>query len=101
MEIGGEYTLAAARAEGVSALRWHNLALRFQGDKITGLVDGREVVSTNSNHYKKGMAGLLAPLHQKRVCTPYFDNLSIKPLGRNAATSPLTARDHRPMYPQH
>ena len=101
VEIGGEYTLAAARAEGVSALRWHNLALRFQGDKITGLVDGREVVSTNSNHYKKGMAGLLAPLHQKRVCTPYFDNLSIKPLGRNAATSPLTARDHRPMYPQH
>lgn len=101
VEIGGEYTLAAARAEGVSALRWHNLALRFQGDKITGLVDGREVISTNSDHYKKGMAGLLAPLHQKRVCTPYFDNLSIKPLGRNAATSPLTARDHRPMYPQH
>lgn len=101
VEIGGEYTLAAARTEGVSALRWHNLALRFQGDKITGLVDGREVISASSDHYKKGMAGLLAPLHQKRVCTPYFDNLSIKPLGRNAATSPLTARDHQPMYPQH
>ena len=100
VEIGGEYTLATARVEGVSALKWHNLALRFQGDKITGLVDGREVISANSNHYKKGMAGLLAPLQQKRVCTPYFDNLSIKPLGRNSATSPLANKDRRPMYPQ-
>ncbi|MCR5433367.1 MAG: galactosylceramidase [Bacteroidaceae bacterium] len=101
VEIGGEYTLGTVQVEGVSALQWHNLKLRFQGDKITGSVDGKEVLSVNSGHYKKGMAGLLAPLQKKRVCTPYFDNLSIKPLGRNAATSPLAAKDRRPMYPIH
>ena len=101
VEIGGEYTLGTVQVEGVSALQWHNLKLRFLGDKITGSVDGKEVLSVNSGHYKKGMAGLLAPLQKKRVCTPYFDNLSIKPLGRNAATPPLAVKDHRPMYPIH
>ena len=93
--------MGTVQVEGVSALQWHNLKLRFLGDKITGSVDGKEVLSVNSGHYKKGMAGLLAPLQKKRVCTPYFDNLSIKPLGRNAATPPLAVKDHRPMYPIH
>lgn len=100
VEIGGEYTLSTAQVEGVSALQWHNLRLCFLGDKITGYVDGREVLNATSNHYRKGMAGLLAPLQEKRICTPYFDNLSIKPMGRNAATPPLAAKDYRPMYTQ-
>lgn len=37
-------------------------------------------VSAVSDHYRKGMAGLLAPIQQKRVSTPYFDNLVIAPL---------------------
>jgi galactosylceramidase len=80
VETGGEFTLATARIEGVAACQWHNLKLRFQGNLITGFVDGRVVVSAVSDHYKKGMAGLMAPLQQKRVSTPYFDNLVIAPV---------------------
>ena len=79
-EIGGEYTLATAQVKGVAACQWHNLKLRFQGHQITGYVDGQETVSAVSDHYRKGMAGLLAPIQQKRVSTPYFDNLVIAPL---------------------
>ena len=79
-EIGGEYTLAIAQVKDVAACQWHNLKLRFQGSQITGYVDGQAVISVTSDHYKKGMAGLLAPLQPQRVSTPYFDNLIIAPL---------------------
>ena len=98
MEIGGEYTLATAKVPDISSLQWHNLRLRFIGDQITGYIDGKEVLSATSDHYKKGMAGLIAPLQKKRVCTPYFDNLSITPLGSSKATQPLDTKDHRPLY---
>ena len=80
VEIGGEYTLAQATVAGVSPCRWHNLRLRFEGGSITGFVDGREVVKAQSDHYTHGMAGLLAPLQEKKVSTPYFDNLKVSPL---------------------
>ena len=84
VEIGGEYTLATARVEGIAACQWHALKLRFQGDQITGYVDGIQVVSATSRHYRKGMAGLIAPLGEKRISTPYFDNLHISPIDKNA-----------------
>ena len=98
VEIGGEYTLATTKVQGIAALQWHNLKLRFLGDQITGYVDGKEVLNATSDHYKKGMVGLIAPSQKKRICTPYFDNFSIVPLGRNKATQPLGAKEHRPMY---
>ena len=98
VEIGGEYTLATAKVPDISSLQWHNLRLRFIGDQITGYIDDKEVLSATSDHYKKGMAGLIAPLQKKRVCTPYFDNLSITPLGSSKATQPLDTKDHRPLY---
>ena len=118
VEIGGEYTLAEAclgkeelrvkseelrvkneKSAGASiALQWHNLKLRFEGDQITGYVDGVEVVKATSDHYRKGMAGLIAPLQEKRVSTPYFDNLRITPLDRHKATQPQPELDIRPLY---
>ena len=86
VEIGGEYTLAEAQISNFSSLQWHNLKLRLEGDKIIGLVDGKEVVKATSDHYAKGMAGLIAPLHGHYVSTPYFDNLRITPIGRTQAT---------------
>ncbi len=80
VEVGGEYTLAETQVEGVRACSWHNLRLRFDGDTLTGYVDGREVIRATSAHYVHGMAGLMAPLQQRRVCTPYFDNLHITPI---------------------
>ena len=98
VEIGGEYTLDTAQAEGVTALQWHNLKLRFEGDKIIGYVDGAEVVSATSDHYKKGMAGLIALLGKKHVSTPYFDNLRIAPLGKSKVSSLQPASNIKPLY---
>ncbi len=114
VEIGGEYTLAEgqaphsttaskateapSRAVGGAACQWHNLKLRFDGDRITGYVDGIQVVQATSDHYKRGMAGLIAPLHERTVSTPYFDNLRITPLGRTQPNAtPLPAI--QPLYP--
>ena len=98
-EIGGEYTLASAKVAGVAPLQWHNLKLRFNGDQLTGYVDGGEVVSTVSGHYGKGMAGLMAPMQKLRVSTPYFDNLKITPVGQELST-PAQALDIEPLYPE-
>jgi len=86
IEVGGEYVLDSASIEGIGPCQWHSLKLRFLGDELTGFVDGREVVKATSARYPCGMAGLMAPLQEHRVCTPYFDNLKIQPV-------------IRPMYP--
>ncbi len=99
VEIGGEYTLAEATLRGISAHQWHNLKLRFLGDKLTGYVDGEETVRATSDHYGKGMAGLIAPLHEKSVSTPYFDNLKILPLGHTQATQ-THIPTIQPLYPR-
>lgn len=92
VEIGGEYTIAEAKIQNVSACQWHNLKLRFENDQLTGFVDGRQVVQTTSDHYGKGMAGLIAPMQERRVSTPFFDNLKIVPLGRTKPVpTPLPA----------
>ena len=79
VEIGGEYVLAETMVDGMTACKWHNLALRFHGDTLTGFVDGNQVVQALSSHYPKGMAGLMAPIHDNHISTPYFDNLKIQP----------------------
>ncbi len=92
VEIGGEYTIAEAKVQDVAPCQWHNLKLRFEGDQLTGFVDGRQVVQVTSDHYGKGMAGLIAPLLERRVSTPFFDNLKIVPLGRTKPVpTPLPA----------
>ena len=98
VEIGGEYTLAEAQVAGIAACQWHNLRLRFLGDQITGYVDGHEVVSATSDHYRRGMAGLIAPQHERSISTPYFDNLCIKPLGRTPG-APAIPSDVKTLYP--
>ena len=98
VETGGEYTIAEAHVKGVDACQWHNLRLRFEGDRLSGFVDGQMVVEATSDHYAKGMAGLIAPLQERRVSTPFFDNLKIVPLGRTKpAPTPLPYVE--PLYP--
>ena len=98
VEVGGEYTLDEKEVSGITALQWHNLRLRFEGDRISGYVDGIEVVKATSDHYGKGMAGLIAPLKERRVSTPYFDNLKITPLGRTQTTQTVVP-SIQPLYP--
>ena len=69
----------------------------FEGDAITGYVDGVPAVKAIDSRYGKGMAGLIAPLQESRISTPYFDNLRITPLGRTKAnTTPLPSVN--PLY---
>ncbi len=98
VEIGGEYTLAEAKADGVGPCQWHQLRLRFEGDRITGYVDGKEIVKATSDHYGKGMAGLIAPLHERSVSTPYFDNLQVTPLGRTLPRGTKSLPHINPLY---
>ncbi|MBP1531153.1 MAG: hypothetical protein ILA39_03365 [Bacteroidaceae bacterium] len=99
VEIGGEYTLSEADVKGISSCQWHNLKLRFDEDQITGYIDDVEVIRATSDHYGQGMAGLIAPLHERRVSTPYFDNVCITPIGRTQATS-TTIPAVQPLYPR-
>ncbi len=95
---GGERIIQSVRIQDVCACQWHNLKLRFEGDLITGFVDGTEVLSGTSGTYPKGMAGLIAPLRSHGVSTPYFDNLKINPLGRTK-TVERHVNDVRALYP--
>ena len=97
IEVGGEYVLDSAVVEGVGACQWHNLRLRFEGDELTGYVDGKQVIRATNDRYGRGMAGLMAPLQKRRVCTPYFDNLKITPLGRTKANN-TTIPTIKPLY---
>lgn len=85
-EVGGEYTLDSVRVSGISACQWHRLSLRMEGAEIVGCLDGKPVVRATEDRYAKGMAGLLAPRQGEHVSTPYFDNLSIRPLGHSKPT---------------
>ena len=97
-EQSGEHILASATLEDIAPCEWHTLTLRFEDDKKTGHIDGKEAVSATSSQYPRGMAGLMAPLKGKNVCTPYFDNLRIAPCGRTAPTSPIEKKDVRPLF---
>lgn len=97
VEVGGEYVLDSAQVEGIAACQWHNLRLRFEGDEITGFVDGRQVVRATNDRYGHGMAGLMAPSQKRRISTPYFDNLKIMPLGRTKAVQQIV-HEHQSLY---
>ncbi|MBM6993999.1 MAG: galactosylceramidase [Prevotella sp.] len=98
LEEGGELVLDSAMVDGLTACRWHQLLLRFDGDTITGVVNGRKVVSAVRRQYPRGMAGLIAFKQQQRVSTPYFDNLKIVPIGRLQPTGAARTREIEPLY---
>jgi galactosylceramidase len=74
---GGEKVLATAHVPNIRPNQWHRLTLRFAGSTLTGLVDGRPVLTATSGLYAHGMAGLMARGKQKTLGTPWFDNLAI------------------------
>jgi galactosylceramidase len=85
--VGGELVLAKAHVDGVSPCTWHNLCLRFEGKKITAVVDGKEAMTATSSYAGHGMAGLMAVKDSSRVSTPYFDNIDIRPIKGNDTVS--------------
>jgi galactosylceramidase len=95
---GGELLLETAQLQGIRAKEWHNLKLRFQGAKITGLVDGRPVLTATDTLYSNGMAGLMAGGGPKELSTPFFDNLMIKAVDAPEPAASLAMRGQSPIY---
>jgi galactosylceramidase len=85
---GGEKVLATLHADGVGPDQWHRLGLRFEGNRITGLLDGKAVLTATDDLYDHGMAGLQAGADDHTVDRPWFDNLAITPPGAAGAAPP-------------
>lgn len=75
---GGELVLGSVRVPGIHAGTWHRLKLVFHGTTITGLVDGKQVLTASDSLYPMGMAGLMAGGDEKTLSTPFYDNLLIQ-----------------------
>ena len=52
--------MAVATREGITPGAWHRLALRCEGSRLTGFVNGDEAVSVVDHLYPTGQVGLLA-----------------------------------------
>ena len=95
---GGEKVLATAKLTNVGPNKWYNLKLRFQGSALTGLVDGRPVVSATDKLYERGMAGLLGSGEKTKLSTPYFDNVLVKGVNAPAPRPSKPAPGQSPIY---
>ena len=98
---GGEKVLGIFRLSNIRPNQWHNLKLRFDGSTITGLIDGRPVLSVTDTLYAHGMAGLLTGTDQKKLSMPYFDNVLIKGLNTPAPKPTSAAPGEVPPLQQH
>lgn len=93
---GGEKVIARVALSGIVPHQWHRLTLRFEGDHIVGLVDGDIVLEARDQLYGTGMVGLLAG-GGNSLSRPYFDDVSIAPLGGRIAPIQRTSFT-RPIY---
>lgn len=95
---GGEKELGSVQLAGFKPGEWHNLKLRFQGTTITGIVDGKPVLTVTDDLYAHGMAGFLAGGDKKRLSTPYFDNLLVNAVGAPAPNAATAHPGQSPIY---
>jgi galactosylceramidase len=95
---GGEKVLATVQLPAIGPQQWHTLKLRFEGATITGLVDEKPVLQVVDALYAQGMAGLMAQGDQKRLSTPFFDNLLLTGVRAPVPATSLAAPGHLPLY---
>lgn len=98
VSAGGELILRETKLPGVHPGEWHHLRLRFQGNSISGEVDGKAAVSATDSTYSRGMAGLVAGRSPQRLSMPYYDNLLINQLLAPIPAPFSPASAHRPIY---
>jgi len=98
-EEGGEKVLGSAQVEAFQTGRWHQLKLRFAGTTLTGLVDGKVVLTVNDSLYPRGMVGLMAgPMDKGRFSMPWYDNLVINSTGGTPPQPATAASGQTPIY---
>jgi galactosylceramidase len=90
--------LAAAKLSEFASANWYNLKLRFVGAKITVLIDGAEVLSTNDSTYASGMVGLVTGGENNARNTACFDDLAINAVGEEKPASTQLTQRVNPMY---
>lgn len=95
---GGELLLAHGAVPTLRPGRWHDLGLRFQGEEITALLDGKPVLTARDGLYGKGMAGLLVGQTADRVSRPWFANIIVKPLRGPEPAPFVPGARHVPIY---
>lgn len=73
---GGKLTekVLASGTTTFAAGIWHRLALRFAGDRITVIMDGRPVKEVTETTFRQGMIGIGCGWHAAE-----FDNLEVQP----------------------
>lgn len=77
---------------------WHNVKLRFEGLKLTMLVDGVAVVSAEDATFARGLAGLIAGGEGGARSTALFDNLLVNRVNGVAVKPAVFAQDRYPVY---
>ena len=85
---GGELVLGSVQVPGIHAGTWHRLKIVFQGSTITGVMDGKQVLTAEDSLYPRGMAGLMAGSDEKTLSTPFYDNLLIQKIQKEDAPLP-------------
>jgi galactosylceramidase len=100
VDPGGELVLSSVQLPNIQAASWHTLRISFQGTTITGMVDGKQVLTVNDSLYSRGMAGLMAGSNEKSLSMPFYDNLLVQPVGQENATPPVRSaqKGQTPMY---
>jgi galactosylceramidase len=89
--VGGERVLVMAQIDGFAPGQWHSLKLQFSGNTITGLVDGKPLLTATDTLYGHGIAGLLAIQADGKTSQPWFDNFVINTVN-GATPAPTAAR---------
>ena len=93
----GEKQIFGGALKDFDAGKWHNVKLRFSGDKITGFVDGVQVLAATIDLYAHGMAGLVTGDTEARN-TACFDNVLVNAVGAAVPAPTVFAGNQKPIY---
>jgi galactosylceramidase len=92
--------LAVGQAGEIGTNEWHNVKLQFSGTTITGLVDGKKVLTVDDKTYGRGLAGLITGGQGNLRNTALFDNLIINTVNGPTPEPTVFTQDAHPMYQQ-
>jgi galactosylceramidase len=82
----------------IGAGQWHNLKLKLAGTRISGYVDGAEVLSITDSEFKTGSAGLVCGGENNVRQTAMFDNLLLNTVNGPKLAATATVANRHPMY---